>query len=66
MLLIEEASYPIIIDLLECFIADGSLKDHSLKGVAFVTGYQLHADHFSFPDSHVTEHLRRHPKKSNT
>lgn len=55
---LSEAPYPVVIDLLECFIADGPLKNHSLEGVAFVTGNQLHTDHFSFSYSHVTENLQ--------
>ena len=54
---LSEAPYPVVIDLLECFIADGPLKNHPLEGVAFVTGHQLHTDHFSFSHSHVTENL---------
>lgn len=54
---LSEASYPVVVDLLQCFIADGPLKNHPLEGVAFVTGHQLHTDHFSFSHSHVTKNL---------
>lgn len=57
-------THPIIIDLLEGLVADGSLENNTLESVAFVTGHQLHANHLAFSYCHVTKYLRRHPNKS--
>lgn len=56
-------TYPVVINLLESFVADGSLEDDALESVAFVTGHQLHTDHLAFPNSHVAEYLPSPPRE---
>lgn len=50
-------SYPVIVNLFKGLVADGALEDHSLESGALVAGHQLHTEHLSFSNSHITEHL---------
>ncbi|TRY67962.1 hypothetical protein DNTS_006118, partial [Danionella cerebrum] len=52
--------YPVVVDLLQCLVADGALEDHTLKRVGFVAGHQLHTHHLTFSDGHITENLPEH------
>lgn len=53
-------SHPVVVDLLQGLVADGTLEDDALEGVALVAGHQLHTNHLALPHRHVAEHLHRH------
>lgn len=51
------APHPVVVNLLERLIADRALEDDALEGFALVACHQLHTNHLTLADCHITEHL---------
>lgn len=52
-------SDPVVVNFPERLIADGSLEDYALEGVALIARHQLHTHHLALAHSHISEHLHR-------